>query len=194
VATINLDETLVRYNPGRYLGHVAVNNRQWFDRAVPVEQDMTTVQSKMGITHVGLICDVPVLNRLLPQVLIIPAQILTLMTWKWLRPQLPDTFRICRQKNKWMTVSIMIWIIRLIHWNLRDYRLAYDLILIMDVYSAHFDPAVIYEAIRCGIKLAFIPALCTWLMQPLNEEINIAIPLQIGHRSQLDDRSVVDFC
>ena len=68
--TINLDETYVQYYQGLFTGNLAVTKNAWPVTQRPLTQPASRSQLRMGLTHVGILCDVPLAQRLLPQVII----------------------------------------------------------------------------------------------------------------------------
>ena len=71
---VNLDETYVPFFFGMAKGALAVTNKTLPAGALPLAQDCSRTQLRMGLTHVALACNVPAMQRLLPQVLTVPSR------------------------------------------------------------------------------------------------------------------------
>ena len=69
---VNMDEIYVPFFDGMASGHHAVTNKSMPVGAIPLAQDCSRSHLRMGLTHVALVCNVPAMQRLLPQVLIVP--------------------------------------------------------------------------------------------------------------------------
>jgi hypothetical protein len=52
--------------------HQAVTDKSMPVGAIPLSQDCSRPHLRMGLTHIALFCNVPAMQRLLPQVLIVP--------------------------------------------------------------------------------------------------------------------------
>ena len=165
---MNLDETYVQYYQGLFKGNLAVTKKQWPVTQRPLSQPASRNQLRMGLTHVGLICDEPLVQPLLPQVLIASDSVLTMIVWRAILPLLPNWMYVIRMPSKWITADCLVWIINLIGWSLRAVAHLYDIVLSMDVLGLHYVAKVIAAARANRIRLHFIPGKLTWLLQPLD--------------------------
>ena len=165
---MNLDETYVQYYQGLFRGNLAVTKKQWLVTQRPLSQPASRNQLRMGLTHVGLICDEPLVQPLLPQVLIASDSVLTMTVWRAIMPLLPNWMYLIRMPSKWITQDCLVWIINLIGWSLRAVAHLYDIVLSMDVLGLHYVAKVIAAARANRIRLHFIPGKLTWLLQPLD--------------------------
>lgn len=138
LVTINLDETYVGYYQGLFKGNLAVTKKSWPITQKPLSQPASRSQLRTGLTHVGLLCDVPCVQRLLPQVLIAADKVLPMTVWRAVVPLLPSWMYIIRMPSKWVTVDCLIWILNLIAWSLRAVKHLYDIVLQMDVLAQHY--------------------------------------------------------
>ena len=116
----------------------------------------------------GLICDEPLVQPLLPQVLIASESVLTMTVWRAVMPLLPSWMYLIRMPSKWITQYCMVWIMNLIGLSFRAVAHLYDIVLSMDVLGLHYVGKVIAAARANGIRLHFIPGRSTWLLQPLD--------------------------
>ena len=164
--TINIDETYVNFSQGIYKGNLAVGTHDLPAHAPPLMQHATRSELRMGLTHVGVICDVPVVQPLLPQILIAPKNVLTKRDLAGVRAAMPQPIYVIHKKSKWVNVKILVWLMQMIHWSLRHVRSLYHVVIMLDVLAVHFCP----ELLRCmdtlPFKYMFILAKLTWLIQP----------------------------
>ena len=70
--SVNMDEIYVSFFSGMAHGHQAAANKSMPAGAIPLAQDCSHPHLRMGLAHIALICNVPAMQRLLPQVLIVP--------------------------------------------------------------------------------------------------------------------------
>ena len=168
---VNLDETYVPFFFGLAKGALAVTNKSLPDGALPLAQDCSRSQLRMGLTHVALVCNVPAIQRLLPQVLIVPTKYLLKRDLPEVLAGMPDIIYVIRAKSKWITKDIMVYVVRLIAWTIRGHRSKYIVALLMDVLGIHLDPLVTDATRAANIEVCFVPALLTWLGQPLDTHV-----------------------
>ena len=158
---INLDETYVPFYYGNAKGNMAVTNKTLPKGAMPLTQEASRNQLRMGLTHVGIICNIPAVQRLLPQVLIVPSRYLLLRDLRAVRAVMPPTISVVRAKSKWISKIVMVWIVRLLDWTLRPLRRQYRVALLMAVLGIHIDTSVTDAAREADIDLLYVPALLT---------------------------------
>ena len=120
----------------------------------------------MGLTHVGVICDVPVVQPLLPQILIAPKNVLTKRDLAAVRAAMPEPIYVIHKKTKWVNSKILVWLMQMIHWSLRHVRGLYDVVIMLDVLAVHFCPELLQCMDTLSFRYMFIPAKLTWLIQP----------------------------
>ena len=81
--TINLDETYVGYYQGLFKRNLGVSKKTWPIIQKPLSQPASRSQLRMGLTHVGLLWDVPSAQRLPPQMLIASEKVSTTSRWSF---------------------------------------------------------------------------------------------------------------
>ena len=95
---LNLDETSVCLFQGDAKGHVFANKRQYPDGFV---QRAPRAKRRCCLTHVGLICDRPDLQPLLPQVIIGNERTFPKASFAALQAACPPNVVLVRQKSAW---------------------------------------------------------------------------------------------
>lgn len=162
---INLDETSVRLFQGGGKGWVFATKK--YKEKKPT-QNVSKGQQLSCMTHVGLICDRPDLQPLLPQVIIGNESTFPAKGFHALKAaSLPNVFLI-RQKSAWNNIDIMIAVIKLLAAALKPYMKELQPILLLDACRVHFADRVIAACIAANIWPVIIPAKMTWLLQPLD--------------------------
>jgi hypothetical protein len=111
------------------------------------------------LTHVGLICDRPDLQPLLPQVVI--GNMHTFLACP------PNVF-LLRQKSAWNNIDTMVHIISLLATVLQPYLGELQPIIFLDACRLHLASRVIAACHAAHIWLIVVPAQMTWLLQPLD--------------------------
>ena len=164
--TINIDETYVNFFQGIYKGNLAVATQDLPPDAPPLMQHATRSQLRSGLTHVGVICDVPVVQPLLPQILIAPKNVLTVRDLAGVRAAMPEPIYVVHKKSKWANVKILVWLMQMIHWSLRHVRSLYNVVIMLDVLVVHFTPELLQCMDTLSFKYMYVPARLTWLIQP----------------------------
>lgn len=170
---INIDETYVPYFHGNVKGNLAITGKTLPKGSMPLTQEASRQKQRMGLTHVGIICNIPEIQRLLPQVLIVPSGQLLVRDLPAVRAAMPPTIPVLRAKTKWISKAIMVYIVRLLAWTLRPWRQRYRVVLLMDVLGIHMDTVVTDAARDAHFDLLFIPAQLTWLLQPCDTHTSV---------------------
>ena len=111
---LNLDETSIPLAFTHAGGHVMRLNptKQWI--RPPRQRPTRALQRSFLFTHVGLICNVPALQPLLPQVVFISAHLLTLAAQASIQDELPDNVYVKRMPSGWNNTQEHCVIIRLL--------------------------------------------------------------------------------
>ena len=166
ILNINLDETYVSYHQGLRRGIVAVEKHILPTGERPLTQRASRHELRMGLTHVGIICDDVEVQRLLPQVLIVPDNVLRKRDLAEAKALMPPHVYILRRPTKWVSVDVLIWVMRLIQWSLRAVRHKFHIVFLMDVLAQHFADDLVREMAGLAFWCIFIPGRLTWLLQP----------------------------
>jgi hypothetical protein len=135
---------------------------------MPVEP-ATTGQRRRCLTHVGLICDRPDLQPLLPQFLIGNEATFLQRELAALRAVCPPNVTLVRQKSAWSDAKLCARIVRALKAALAPYLDNIQIMLLMDAARIHIAGAL--RACRAsGIWPVMVPPKLTWLLQPLDTD------------------------
>ena len=165
---INLDETSVPFTAGRRHGNMIGPKPKTMCSAA--ERPTITVSKKTlraHFTHVGVICDDPAVQPLLPQVLIFNKMQITPTRAKRLESSLAPNVRIVVKKSAWSDAEVHGAILALIGRVMESFPTR-RAIVIQDTASIHLDHVAWSRAWAAGVWSCLVPPSCTWLVQPLD--------------------------
>ena len=164
---LNLDETPIPLTFTHSQGNVMRLDpaRAWL--RAPRQQSDRAVQ-RSYFTHVGLICNDPAVQPLLPQVLFVGANLMTNAAFATIQTELPGNVYVKKMKKGWNNVKEHCIIIRLLTLVLQPLRERYQPLLIFDAAPLHLADDVMEELATASIWYLVIPARLTWLLQPLD--------------------------
>ena len=165
VLRLNLDETSVCLFPGTAKGTIMVKKRR-LDAGPEVAQRMQKAHRRTCLTHVGIICDHPGLQPLLPQVIIGNESTFLLRDWEELLHGTPPNVFLARQKSAWNSASMCVRVIELLAAALRPHLQEFQAILLLDACRLHIHQDVLRACVSAGIWPVVVPARTTWLLQP----------------------------
>ena len=164
---INLDETSV---PVVFTGGkgniVAVRGKNAW-RTMP-RQRLGRAHVRMFFTHVGIICNKPEIQPLLPQVIFVAAHTITLAEWRDLTANLPNNVYVKRMPKGWNNTTQHRIIIRILGLILQPLLTTMQPILSFDAAPLHLAQEVLREMTSAHIWYIVVPARLTWMLQPLD--------------------------
>ena len=154
-----------------FQGDVAGNVFFSKKRARALAQRVPRAKRRCCMTHIGLVCNRPDIQKHLPQVLIVNRRTVPASRMPALRAACPANVRILREKSAWTNIGITTLVVSLLGAALRPFLDTLQPILLMDSLRAHWHPFVL-AACRCArIWPLCVPASLTWLMQPLDTHV-----------------------
>jgi hypothetical protein len=167
---LNLDETALCLHPGAVPGNVFPSKRRPTDYAhmVPL------AKRRCYATHVGIICDQPEVQPLLPQVVVVNEKTVRPGSSRRedhlpaLQAACPANVRLVRQKSAWNNAALLSWIVGLLGAALRPFLGDFQPILLLDTVKFHWGKRVLAACRAACIWPLYVPAGLTWLLQPLD--------------------------
>ena len=139
--------------------------RAWL--RAPRQQSDRAVQ-RSYFTHVGIICNDPAVQPLLPQVIFVGAKLMLNAAFATILTELPGNFYVKKMKKGWNNAQEHCIIIRPLTLVLQPLRERYQPLLIFDAAPLHLADEVMGELATASIWYLVIPARLTWLLQPLD--------------------------
>ena len=171
VVHINLDETCVKLCPDVQPGAVAVGWHRTKKEAMEREQKADLKARRSALTYVCFVCDDEAVQRSLPQMIIGNERVLPQSVVESLNTGRQDGIFILRQKSSWLNQESMTRIIALLGACLEDFKTNHFFILSMDACPCHCTPLVARACARAGMRLLYVPASMTSLLQPCDTHV-----------------------
>jgi hypothetical protein len=165
ILKINLDETSVCLFQGDQKGNVLVSRKRARDDTF---QKVGRNKRRCCLTHVGLICDRPDLQPIMPQFVIGNKATFKAKDWDVLVGGQPRNVHLVRQQSAWNNTSTMKWLIRKLGATLQPHMGSLQPVLILDACKVHLSQVVFSTCVTCQIWPVVAPAKLTWLLQPLD--------------------------
>jgi hypothetical protein len=165
---INLDETSVSMSAPGAVGMI-VKKRWWGNRTRP-RQNISRSLLRSMVTHVGLCCPRTDIQAALPQIFIGNRKCFTNRLMSDMKGVLPRQVQFWQEQSSWNTSALMVKILSELAVAMAAWP-ELQIILVLDVAPIHFTDAVLKAADVLNIWLCYVPAKCTWLLQPLDTHV-----------------------
>jgi len=162
---INWDETAICLHQGDKKGNI------FLCKGHNAVQQGTKAARRAYVTQVALVCDHPLIQRCLPQVVICNERTLPVKMHAALQARLGGNFVLLRRKTAWVNTDISVEIMRLIAQALQPFSHEWQPVLMLDAYRAHIGARVFNAGVRYKLWLLVVPAGMTWLLQVLDTHV-----------------------
>ena len=159
---MNLDETGLCLFQGGGKGNVFARRKQRVGQRVPRQK------RRSYITHVAVVCDQSDVQPVLPQFIVGNERTFRVQDMPALRRACPPNVVLVRQHSAWNNNMLCARIIRRIGASLAMFATRCQPVLLLDASRIHCAREVINACNQAGIWVVFIPAMLTWLLQPLD--------------------------
>ena len=165
---LNLDETSVPvvFTGGK--GNIMVHKGAKAWRRMMPRQRASQAEKRTFLTHVGIICDDPAVQPLLPQVIFVRTGSISIALWAALAATLPSNVYVKRMPRAWNNAQQHCLIIRILGLILEPFTATRQIILSFDAAGMHVHNDVLNEMAAAHFWYLLIPARLTWLLQPLD--------------------------
>lgn len=162
---INLDETAICLFLGGRLGNI------FLTAGAPAVENVSLGRRRTYMTHIAVICDVPHIQRLLPQVLVCNERTVPAKDFAALRAAMPLNVLLIRQKSAWNNAKLMCETIRRIGKAVAPFRAEFRAVLSFDAAKIHIAGAVFSACRRAGLLPVLVAAKITYAIQPLDMRV-----------------------
>ncbi len=159
---VNTDETAICLFQGGGKGNVFVS------RGEAAAQHVPRSRTRTYLTRVAFVCDNPLLQARLPQILVANTHTVSAAEHAALAGTLPPNFKLLRCQSAWMNERLAAQIVRWLRDSLSDVLDEYHVVLVLDAFPAHTTPLVFRACTATAIWPVLVPAQATWLLQPLD--------------------------
>ena len=184
---INLDETSISLGMPPPPGFCS--RRKWSQARDPDGRGPTTAEKRSAFTAVMMVSDATWLQPFLPQILIANKKLVRARDLSDMRALLPPSVQLWREDSGWINADNFERVIDILGTVVQTKCPRARAVLLMDTSPAHCHPRVLGACLRNRLRLVFIPALCTSLLQPLDTHILATFKFRL--RSMVHDISVL---
>ena len=168
---LNLDETSVSLLPGSGKGYMVPEAVKLARLRRGLTRSVTRGELRTNFMHVALLADDEGVQSILPQLLIVREDLVSLTKAQEIRSSLPRNVHLLRSKKAWASTAALLLLVRLLKEVLRPLRSSCDFVLSADTYRAHLTKPFLMALGRARIKYMLIPAKMTWCLQPLDMHV-----------------------
>ena len=162
---INWDETALCLHQNSKAGNVFVS------KGHDAMQKVSLSARRCYINHVALVCDDPIVQAALPQIVICNERTLPAKMHAELQARLGGNFVLLRGKSAWINTDSTIQILEMIAKALQPYLGTRQPLLMFDAFRGHIGARVFFAGARYKIWLLIVPAGMTWLLQVLDTHV-----------------------
>ena len=162
---INMDETVLKLNYSKLKGLI-VTKKSLPPGFKHKKEQVSSSEEKAALTYCAFITHDSMIQPQLPQVILGNKQKMTLGLLAALAPHKPANFHLWREDSSWNCKKIMCRLLTLLSKSLAAYKDSHQIILVLDVAKCHYHRDIFAHATKLGIRLVFVPAKLTWLLQP----------------------------
>ena len=159
-----MDETSVAFHFGRQRGFV-IRKRSLPQGKTHKKEKRTAGDSKANMSFLAFMTHDADIQPKLPQIFICNKNQIPAKTLKDIGP-VPENFYLWREESAWNSHAKMRRAMCCLVKHLKDYQATHQIILVLDVAKSHYDSSIFSLATRQGIRLLYVPAKLTWLLQP----------------------------
>ena len=163
VLRLNLDETSLCFFQGNRKGNVFISKKE-----PSAAQRVSLSTKRTFLSHIGIICDDPLIQPVLPQVILGNTRTIPAGQFEALRAGCASNVFLERENSAWNNGRVMRRVLRYLRRALGPYMGHVQPILIMDAHGCHTTADVIAQCRVLGIWPVVVPAKLTWLLQPLD--------------------------
>jgi hypothetical protein len=165
---VNLDETAICLFQGGGKGNLFVSKKHITRQHVPLGR------RRAYLSHVAFICDDPMIQPLLPQVIIGNEHTLKARQLAALRASCPPRVHLLRRKSAWVNWALIVQIVGWLAAALAPFMMEVQPMLFLDACKAHLHARVFAACAACGLWAVVVPAKMTRLLQPLDTHAFLA--------------------
>lgn len=162
---INMGETALAYSWPGQKGNISCQSR--IPEGLSLRPESVSRNEIRGhVTHLAFICDDTAIQPTLPQILLGNKARFTLRLLQSLQGAVPANLHLWRQESSWNNHATMRKALTALRQALLPYMATRYIVLLLDMARARIHPTIYRHAHQCNIRLVYIPAKLTWLLQP----------------------------
>ena len=167
---INLDETAVGYSFTGQQGTILCTKKLPPGEKIPSE-NVSLADRRGHVTHICMITHDSEMQARLPQIILGNEHKFTYELLRSVSNERPRNVELWRQASSWNNHCTMRRVLRSLAASLGTALQDFYVILVLDVAPCHIHPSIYQEARRLGIRLVYVPAGLTSVLQPLDTHV-----------------------
>ena len=136
-------------------------------------------QRRSYVSYLACVADDRTVQTKLPQVILGNKHQFTLNFLRSVAGTLPPNIQLWRQTSSWNSHSTMRKWLSLLAKSLGKLTSERYVVLLLDVHPSHIHNSIFLHARRCGIRIVYIPAKMTWLLQPCDTHVFARLKLAL---------------
>jgi hypothetical protein len=160
-----MDETSICFHYGQQKGLV-VSKHSLPPNRKHKKETVKTEDAKAHVSFLAFFTHDPEIQPKLPQIFIGNKHKFTAKLLKELAPHIPEGFFLWREESSWNNAVLMRKAMSQLMKHLKEHVDTHQVILVLDSARCHLHPSIAQLATRLGIRLLYVPARLTWLLQP----------------------------
>ena len=122
--------------------------------------------ARANVSFLAFFTHDPATQPKLPQIFVGDKRKFTIKLLNEVAPHVPEGFCLWREDSSWNNHAIMKKAMKELCSNLKDHAATHQIILVLDSARCHLHSSICHLATRLGIRLVYVPAKLTWLLQP----------------------------
>lgn len=162
---VNMDETSVCLNYGKGRGFI-VSKRALAPGKSHRKEQISSSDAKARVSLLTFLTHKTHIQPKLPQIILGNKHQLSVSMLKQLQPHTPKQFYVWREESSWVNHAVVRRVLSLLSQCLQEFKDTHQIIFVLDCAKCHIHPTVFQLASRLQIKLLFVPAKLTSLLQP----------------------------
>lgn len=167
---IYMDETALAYSWAGQKGTVICQHR--IPQGLRLRPESVNRNEIRGnVTHMAFICDDSAIQPRLPQIWLGNKARFTLRLLQPLQGEVPANVHLWRQESSWNNHATMRKALSVLWQALQPFAATHYIVLLLDVARVHIHPTIYRHAQQCGLRLVYIPARLTRLLQPCDTHL-----------------------
>ena len=173
---MNMDETSLPLSFGDQKGAV-------LSRVHSQKAKIVAAKNKQRgcLTLVATISDNSTLQPHVPQVIVGGEKSLRVRDLQQCEQNLPSNVYLVRRKNGWLDAPLFCQILKWLRSSMSEVDPTIEILLLVDASPVHSHPLCLRMALRQRIRLCFVPANCTWLIQPCDTHLFRKLKAQLAN-------------
>ena len=167
---IGMDETSLAYAFGRQAGTVIL--KAALPHGCKRQREQVSTQDLRGhVTYIAFMTAHAAIQAILPQIVIGNEHKFTKRMMQAASKLGAGLVTFWREKSAWNSQKLMCKVLSLLAKALLPWAATHQPVLVLDVARSHISAVIWALAKRLGIRLVYIPARLTWLLQPADTHL-----------------------